>query len=246
MSDLSHLPVAGVRRHSRPWRAVSLAANPVGDDRRPYLLAKRLVDIVIASTALVVLSPLLLLIALLIKLHSEGPALFVQERVGWDERARTGRIFRLYKFRSMHANSDPRLHREHMARLIRNNSAPAPECGSVKMANDRRITGLGRILRKTSLDELPQLINVLKGDMSLVGPRPALPYEVELYQEWHRRRLEALPGLTGWWQVKGRSRVAFDEAVRMDIYYVDHRSLALDLKILFLTPWTVISGRGAG
>ena len=246
MTDLSQLPVSGDLRHSQPSREVPLAVNPVRDARRPYLAAKRLVDIVIASTALVVLSPLLLLIALLIKLHSEGPALFVQERVGWDERARAGRIFRLYKFRSMRANSDPRLHREHMARLIKNNSPPAPECGSVKMANDRRITGLGHILRKTSLDELPQLINVLKGDMSLVGPRPALPYEVELYQEWHRRRLEALPGLTGWWQVKGRCRVTFDEAVRMDIYYVDHRSLALDLKILFLTPWAVISGRGAG
>jgi lipopolysaccharide/colanic/teichoic acid biosynthesis glycosyltransferase len=246
MTESRQLRVPGDLGHSQPWREVPLAANSVRDDRRPYLLAKRLLDIVIASTALVVLSPLLLLIALLIKLHSEGPALFVQERVGWDERTRTGRIFRLYKFRSMRANSDPRLHREHMASLIKNNSAPAPECGSVKMANDLRITGLGRILRKSSLDELPQLINVLKGDMSLVGPRPALPYEVELYQEWHRRRLEALPGLTGWWQVKGRCRVAFDEAVRLDIYYVDHRSLALDLKILFLTPWAVISGRGAG
>ena len=146
----------------------------------------------------------------------------------------------------MRANSDPGLHREHVASLIKNNSDPASVGGSLKIANDRRITGLGRILRKSSLDELPQLINVLKGDMSLVGPRPALPYEVELYQEWHRRRLEALPGLTGWWQVKGRCRVTFDEAARMDIYYVDHRSLALDLKILFLTPWAVISGRGAG
>ena len=246
MTDSSQVRVPGDLRHSPPWQEVPLAAIAVRDDRRPYLLAKRLVDVVIASTALVLLSPLLLLIALLIKLHSEGPALFVQERVGWDERKRTRRIFRMYKFRSMRANSDPGPHREHVARLIRDNSTPAPDCGSLKMANDRRITGLGRILRKTSLDELPQLINVIKGDMSLVGPRPALPYEVELYQEWHRRRLEALPGLTGWWQVKGRCRVAFDEAVRMDIYYVDHRSLALDLKILFLTPWTVISGRGAG
>ena len=246
MTESSQVRVPGDLRHSPSWQEAPLVANAARDDRRPYLLVKRLVDVVIASTALVVLSPLLLLLAVLIKLHSEGPALFVQERVGWDERARTGRIFRLYKFRSMRANSDPRLHREYMARLIKNNSDPASAGGSLKMANDRRITGLGRVLRKTSLDELPQLINVLKGDMSLVGPRPALPYEVELYQEWQRRRLEALPGLTGWWQVKGRSRVAFDEAVRMDIYYIDHRSLVLDLKILFLTPWAVISGRGAG
>ena len=228
-----------------PW-VIARRASERERDQRFYLAVKRLFDVAVSLTSLVVLSPLLVFLATLIKVHSEGPAFFVQERVGWDEHMRIGRIFRLYKFRTMRTNSDPGLHREHVASLIKNNSAPASVGGSLKMANDRRITGLGRILRKSSLDELPQLINVLKGDMSLVGPRPALPYEVELYQEWHRRRLEARPGLTGWWQVKGRSRVAFDEAVRMDIYYVDHRSLALDLKILFLTPWAVISGRGAG
>lgn len=229
------------------WPYASGGTRPaIPADRALYEGVKRVIDVAVALTALVVLSPLLLLLAVAIRLHSPGPVFFVQERIGFDRRTRTVRPFRLYKFRSMRRNNDDALHRAHVAKLIQENVGVSSDCRSLKLARDPRITGLGRILRKTSLDELPQLINVLKGDMSLVGPRPALPYEVELYQDWHRRRLEALPGLTGWWQVKGRCRVAFDEGVRMDIYYVDHRSLALDLKILFLTPWAVISGRGAG
>ena len=235
-----------------PNRSVERLRQPIPlaerEDKRSdhvYFLVKRSIDIAVAITALVVLAPLLLLIAILIKLHSEGPALFVQERVGYDPHTRTTRLFRLYKFRSMRQNTDPSVHRQHMQTLIKDNVA-APAGGSLKMCRDRRITGVGRILRKSSLDELPQLINVLNGDMSLVGPRPALPYEVELYQEWHMRRLMALPGLTGWWQVMGRNRVSFDESARMDIYYVEHKCLALDLKILLLTPWALITGRGAG
>jgi lipopolysaccharide/colanic/teichoic acid biosynthesis glycosyltransferase len=117
---------------------------------------------------------------------------------------------------------------------------------SLKMAGDPRITRVGRLIRKTSLDELPQLFNVLRGEMSLVGPRPPLPYEVELYQDWHRRRLETLPGITGWWQVKGRNRVSFDEMVRMDLHYMERWSFWFDFHILLLTPWAVVSGRGAG
>jgi lipopolysaccharide/colanic/teichoic acid biosynthesis glycosyltransferase len=229
----------------RPWMVVAHPGMWL-DNRRAYFATKRLIDIVGSLLLLVVLSPLLLLLAILIELHSRGPALFVQDRVGWDEATGRPRTFRMYKFRSMRANCDPALHRAHVASLIRNNSAPGSECATLKLAGDRRITGLGRILRKSSLDELPQLFNVLKGDMSLVGPRPALPYEVELYETWHWRRLQARPGMTGWWQVKGRCRVPFDESVRMDIYYIDHRSLALDLKILLLTPWAIISGNGAG
>ena len=147
----------------------------------------------------------------------------------------------------MRVNCDDTLHRAHVAKLIHENTTVSGGQPSLKLAGDPRITGLGRLLRRTSLDELPQLFNVLKGDMSLVGPRPALPYEVALYKEWHRQRLLCVPGITGWWQVKGRCRVSFDEMVEMDIWYIEHRSLALDLKILFLlTPWAVISGKGAG
>jgi lipopolysaccharide/colanic/teichoic acid biosynthesis glycosyltransferase len=143
-------------------------------------------------------------------------------------------------------NADPTLHREHMARLIRENAMPPADGDSLKLAHDPRITRAGYVLRRTSLDELPQLINVLKGEMSLVGPRPAIPYEVANYSERHRQRLLAVPGLTGWWQVKGRNRVSFDESLSMDIYYIQNRCLVLDLKILMLTPWAVISGKGAG
>jgi lipopolysaccharide/colanic/teichoic acid biosynthesis glycosyltransferase len=219
---------------------------PVTHARAGYWRLKRAIDIIVSACLLLLLSPLLLLIACAIKLYSPGPALFVQERVGYDRA--TGRIrrFKLYKFRSMHMNTDPDAHVQHMHDLILNNVAPTGARPSVKMTGDCRITGVGRLLRRSSLDELPQLINVLIGDMSLIGPRPALPYEVECYQEWHKRRLQALPGLTGWWQVKGRCRVSFDEGVRMDIYYIEHMSLALDLIILLLTPWAVISGKGAG
>jgi len=172
--------------------------------------------------------------------------LFVQELVGYDRASGRIRRFKLYKFRSMHVNADPDVHLQHMRDLILNDVAPTGARTSLKMDRDCRITGVGRLLRRSSLDELPQLANVFMGDMSLVGPRPALPYEVDCYEEWQKRRLATLPGLTGWWQVKGRCRVSFDEGVEMDIYYIEHMSLALDLKILLLTPWAVISGRGAG
>jgi len=146
----------------------------------------------------------------------------------------------------MYVNADPEVHLQHMRDLILNDVAPTGARPSLKMVGDCRITGLGRFLRRSSLDELPQFINILNGNMSLIGPRPALPYEVECYEEWQKHRLQAVPGLTGWWQVQGRCRVSFDEAVRMDIYYVEHLSLTLDLKILLLTPWAVISGKGAG
>jgi lipopolysaccharide/colanic/teichoic acid biosynthesis glycosyltransferase len=224
----------------------SAAVTPIARAGIGYWGVKRVIDVVAAACLLLLLSPLLLLIASAIKVYSPGPVLFVQERVGYDRA--TGRIrrFKLYKFRSMHVNADPDVHLQHMHNLIRNNIAPTGPHTSLKMADDCRITGVGELLRRSSFDELPQLINVLNGDMSLVGPRPALPYEVDCYEEWHKCRLQTVPGLTGWWQVKGRCRVSFDEAVEMDIYYIEHMSLALDLEILLLTPWAVISGRGAG
>lgn len=224
----------------------STTAFPITQAGIGYWRVKRMIDIIVSACLLVVLSPLLLLIACAIKLYSPGPVLFVQERVGYDRATGRSRRFKLYKFRSMHVNADPDVHLQHMRDLILNNVAPTGSQPSLKMVRDCRITGVGRLLRRSSLDELPQFINVLNGDMSLVGPRPALPYEVGCYEEWHKRRLQAVPGLTGLWQVKGRCRVSFDEGVRMDIDYIERMSLALDLEILLLTPWAVISGKGAG
>jgi len=226
-------------------------AKPDGLIRgRPlYPIVKRVIDIALALTVLVVVSPLLALIAVLIKVYSPGPVLFVQDRIGYDPKRCIPRPFKMYKFRSMHYNVDQVRHREHMAEVIRNKTAPTSPGDSLKMKSDRRITGIGRILRKTSLDELPQLINVLKGDMSMVGPRPALAYEVELYEEWHKDRLQAIPGLTGLWQVKARNRVSFDEMVRIDLHYIKHLSFGMDMKILLMTPVAVardVLGVGAG
>jgi lipopolysaccharide/colanic/teichoic acid biosynthesis glycosyltransferase len=207
--------------------------------RRMQVLLKRAIDVVGSFVALLLLSPLFLIIGIAIKCSSAGPAFFRQERVG-----QYGKRFTFLKFRSMYANSDPAPHRQYINQFI-NNNAPANN-GVYKLTNDRRVTPLGRVLRKTSLDELPQFLNVLLGSMSLVGPRPPLPYESESYAAWHRRRIiEAKPGITGLWQVSGRSRTSFDEMVRLDLKYVRQRSLWLDLKILLQTPWAVLSGGGA-
>jgi exopolysaccharide biosynthesis polyprenyl glycosylphosphotransferase len=206
---------------------------------------KRVFDTIAVSVGLVVLAPLLLAIAVMVKLDSPGPVLYKQRRIG-----EHGREFIMYKFRSMRADADSSIHRTYVQRLIQENVGLAQVLGegqtSLKMPNDPRITRLGRFIRKTSLDELPQLVNVLRGEMSLVGPRPDVPYAVEVYQDWYKRRFTCLPGMTGWWQVKGRNRVSFDEMVRMDLYYIEHTSLWLDLKILCLTPLAMISGKGAG
>jgi lipopolysaccharide/colanic/teichoic acid biosynthesis glycosyltransferase len=171
--------------------------------------------------------------------------LFRQTRVG-----QYGAPFVFFKFRSMSVNNDPAIHREYVKSLIRGaaEKGPVDETGAgvYKLTKDPRVTRVGAFLRKTSLDELPQLCNVLKGEMSLVGPRPAIPYEVEAYSAWHRRRvLEAKPGITGLWQVKGRSRVSFDEMVRLDVRYASSRSLWLDIKTLAQTPAAVLFGQGA-
>jgi lipopolysaccharide/colanic/teichoic acid biosynthesis glycosyltransferase len=208
-----------------------------------YELVKRGVDIVCSLTLLLLLSPLLMAIAALVKLSSRGPVIFRQARIG-----QMTRPFTMFKFRTMYTGADPQLHREFVQSFIKaNGTDPQPgKEGFFKLTNDPRITSVGRILRSTSLDELPQLWNVLRGDMSLVGPRPPLPYELNDYEHWHRRRvLEARPGLTGLWQVTGRSRTTFDEMVRLDLQYARRRSLWTDIKILFGTPRAVISGKGA-
>lgn len=209
---------------------VTLFRSPLSSGAR---IVKRASDLIIALLALTVLAPLWLLIALLIKLDSRGEALYKQERVGMD-----GRLFLFFKFRTMRADTDDAKHREYQRRYI--SGDPESNLGddhkpAFKLKSDDRVTRLGRILRKTSLDELPQLFNVLRGDMSIVGPRPPIPYEVEAYELWHRKRLDMKPGITGLWQVSGRNRLPFDEMVRMDLFYIENWSLLLDLKIILQT-----------
>jgi lipopolysaccharide/colanic/teichoic acid biosynthesis glycosyltransferase len=211
--------------------------------RTIYDAIKRGLDVIGSLTLLVVLSPLFLLIAALVKLKSRGPVFFGQVRIG-----QMMKPFTMFKFRTMYLDADPRLHHEFVSSFIKaSGQVHEPgKNGFFKLTNDPRVTPAGRILRKTSLDELPQLWNVLRGDMSLVGPRPPLPYELEQYKPWHRRRiLEAKPGITGLWQVSGRSRTTFDEMVRLDLRYARTRSLWTDIKILLATPAAVISGKGA-
>jgi len=212
---------------------------------RMGLITKRLIDVAGSLLLLGILSPVFLIIAAAIKLTSRGPILFRQKRVG-----EHGTPFTFLKFRSMYMNNDSNEHREYLRQLIagqaERKSADGKTQGVFKLANDPRITTVGRMLRRSSLDELPQLINVLRGEMSLVGPRPPLPYEVEVYATWHRRRLlEAKPGITGLWQVHGRSRVEFDDMVRLDLRYARDCSPLLDLKILLQTPKAVMGGDGA-
>ncbi len=220
-------------------------------EKRLYFLCKRWMDITLSLLLLVVSFPLLLLIALLIKLDSPGPVFFNQRRVGLRKLAVSGRkrwelgAFTMYKFRTMRLNLDDSSHRAYMRAFV-NEQIGASEDGEVhKPVRSSQMTRLGRILRKTSLDELPQLLNVLKGEMSLVGPRPNLPWEVERYQPWHYKRLEVLPGITGLAQVRGRSCIGFDRIVQYDIEYIAEQSLALDLKILWWTVLFVVFGRGA-
>jgi lipopolysaccharide/colanic/teichoic acid biosynthesis glycosyltransferase len=233
-----------------------LAISPVSGRRLNYHLSKRFIDLVFAVLALIVFSPLILIVAILIKLDSPGPVFFIQDRVGVRRRVFNKTIyyemitFRCYKFRTMICNADPSLHKSYVKALINNDcqgmaALQGEDTKIRKLTHDPRITRLGRILRKSSIDEIPQFINVLKGEMSMVGPRPAIPYEVELYKPWHYRRLETKPGITGLWQVTARCTADFDEIVRLDIQYVEKQSFWLDMKILLKTPLAVLSCKGA-
>ncbi len=206
---------------------------------------KRGMDVLGSLVLLIVSSPVFLASAAAIKLTSRGPVLFRQQRIG-----EHGTPFTFLKFRSMYVDNDASQHKEYVHKLIAGQAIKQPTDdtgeGIFKLTNDARITPVGNFLRRTSLDELPQFLNVLRGDMSLVGPRPPIPYEVEAYATWHRRRLlEAKPGITGLWQVQGRSRVGFDDMVRLDLRYARNCSPWLDLKILAQTPKAVIAGNGA-
>ena len=221
-------------------------------DRPSYFACKRALDVILSILVLIAFLPLLAVIAFLIKLDSPGPILFRQERVGAKRRslgAKTVWIvqnFTMYKFRSMVADADSSLHEAYIRDFVQGRISPQLAPGAkFKPSNDPRVTRLGRVLRKFSLDELPQLLNVLKGDMSLVGPRPVPTYEVACYRNGDHRRLGALPGITGLWQVRGRCLVSFEQMVRMDIHYIRNATFWFDLKILFLTIPAVLSRRGA-
>jgi len=217
VENLGGVPMIGVRE-------VSIGSS--------QLLVKRVADIVVSLTGLILLLPLFVVIAVAIKLDSPGPVIFRQIRVGKNER-----LFSCFKFRSMRHGAD-----EEKNNLLDQNEATGP---LFKIRDDPRVTRVGRFLRRSSLDELPQLFNILMGHMSLVGPRPALPSEVQRYQPWHKRRLEVAPGLTGLWQVSGRSELTFDEQVLLDLYYIENWSPLLDLQILLRTVPKVILGEGA-
>jgi lipopolysaccharide/colanic/teichoic acid biosynthesis glycosyltransferase len=235
--DWKHeLPV----RQSNPTLYPDLSKRE--ESRKLFSVLKRVMDVVGGGLALALFSPFFLVIAAIIKLTSPGPIFFRQKRVG-----QHGASFVFLKFRSMHVDNDPSAHKEYVKRLIEGQADRKPSVGNsekvYKMTNDPRITKIGAFLRRTSLDEVPQFINVLRGEMSLVGPRPPIAYEVEVYDIWHRRRiLEAKPGITGLWQVHGRSRVTFDEMVRLDLHYAKTWSPWMDLKILFRTPGAMMGG----
>jgi lipopolysaccharide/colanic/teichoic acid biosynthesis glycosyltransferase len=215
------------------------------DRSRGGYFLKRGLDILGAVAGILLLSPLMLIVAAAVAISSPGPVIFRQIRLG-----RGGAPFVFYKFRSMVCNGDDRIHREYVTNLINGNLDGINQGDSTKplykLKSDPRVTRVGRFIRKTSLDELPQLFNVLKGEMSLVGPRPPVSYEVEKYQSWHLRRLlEVRPGITGLWQVEGRSKTSFDDMVRLDVRYTRSCSLLLDLKILLKTVMVVLRCEGA-
>lgn len=216
----------------------------VKEKKKLSLLEKRAMDIVGGALALIILAPVFLVLALLIKLTSKGPIFFRQERVG-----QFGSRFVFLKFRSMYVSTNAAIHKDFVKKFIAGKSGQPAHEGKkkvYKITDDPRVTWIGRFMRRTSLDEIPQFWNVLTGEMSLVGPRPPIPYEIEAYDIWHRRRLlESRPGITGLWQVHGRSKTTFDEMVRLDLQYSRMWSPMLDLKILLQTPRAVFSGDGA-
>jgi lipopolysaccharide/colanic/teichoic acid biosynthesis glycosyltransferase len=237
----------GAARHPGALSGLSASGIPSsgGVDERSWsrfsAAVMRAVDVGIALLALVILGPLTHVIALTIWMTSKGPILFRQTRVGYEEQP-----FAMLKFRSMYVDCDDKLHREYVTHLFTARSAtPNTADGCFKLENDSRITWVGGFLRRTSLDELPQLFNVLRGEMSLVGPRPALPWEVDHYEEHHHLRFQVKPGITGLWQVQGRNRLSIAQALELDVTYVRNRTLGLNIRILLRTLPAVVRGDGA-
>ncbi len=225
---------------------VTADESPVVEQKRFYETVKRIQDFTMALMALVLLSPLWLLFAVIIKLTSPGPVIYRQtEALG-----RYGRRITMYKFRTMYADMDNSHHKAAIAKFVQGEhldtiQKDGKKLRVYKITHDPRVTSVGRILRKSGLDEIPQLVNVLRGELSIVGPRPPLLYEYELYTKEHSRRLEVLPGITGLYQVTARSQVPFEKMVEIDMDYINRRSYWLDLKIILKTPWVLITGMGA-
>ena len=228
----------------------------IEQDRKYYFFVKRAIDLIITLSALILLIPVMAILSILIKLDSKGPVFFVQERVGSRLKNNNGRffwqpvVFKCLKFRTMNPDADESIHQEYTKAFIgknieKTNDLQGGETKTFKLLNDPRVTRVGYYLRKYSLDELPQLMNIISGDMSLVGPRPPIPYEVDEYKPWHFRRFETKPGLTGLWQVTARSSADFDEMVNLDIEYINNQSTWLDIKIILKTPRVVLSTEGA-
>ena len=241
---------SGLERHRQMILPVFLT-----DNRRLYFLSKRILDVAVSIIALIIFSPVMALVAVLIHFDSPGPVIFSQKRVGSKRIKKDGQYywekteFTFYKFRTMVDKADPSAHVTFIKALINHDeeklSAIQGSDNKVKkIVNDSRITRLGHFLRHSSLDELPQFWNVLRGEMSVIGPRPAIPYEVEFYKPWYFRRFEAKPGITGYWQVVARNSVDFDEMVKLDIQYVESQSLWLDLKLMCMTPLVMLSRKG--
>jgi lipopolysaccharide/colanic/teichoic acid biosynthesis glycosyltransferase len=233
---MTSAPVASGARHAEAKSSGSIPAPA----NRNLRLSKRILDLTVACLALALISPVMLAAALLVKATSPGPVLFRQTRIGQSEKP-----FAMLKLRTMHVGGDDRAHREFNKRELLGDPSARASDGIYKQQHDPRITGIGRFLRRFSIDELPQLFNVLKGDMSLVGPRPSLPWEVELFSMDQRRRHHCLPGITGLWQVSGRNALSMVEMLKLDVEYVDRQSLMLDLWILLRTPYAVLFDRGA-
>jgi len=231
--------------------ATSFVGTEIATSDDLYMITKRLIDVLLAILLLIVLMPVMLLISLAILLDSSGPIIFRQKRVLGEQTFGSGdpgkHVFEFYKFRTMYHHANEDLHRQYMKDLI-NGDARSPKGQRkqiYKLDQDPRVTRVGHFLRKSSLDELPQLINILCGQMSFVGPRPAIAYEVRQYKPWHMYRLTVMQGLTGLWQVMGRNERSFDEMVQLDIEYAQRRSLLLDIKIMFATIPAILGGHGA-
>jgi lipopolysaccharide/colanic/teichoic acid biosynthesis glycosyltransferase len=215
--------------HTIP-RQARIAIATSARSLRVHHWLKNVLDLAIAFVALLVFWPVLLIVGLAVKLDSPGPAIFKQKRIGKD-----GIVFTVRKFRSMYVNADDRLHREALKKLVQGEPAAKANGQFFKPVDDPRVTRVGKFLRATGLDELPQVINIVQRDMSVVGPRPAIPYELELYKDWHHRRLTVRPGVTGLWQVRRHDTENFDDVMKLDLEYIDSFSIWLDLKIILLT-----------
>ena len=219
---------------------------PLVEQKPVYEFVKRVQDVILATTALVLLAPVWLLIALLIRLTTPGPAIYREKNVV----GRHGKLITVLKFRTMYSHTDDAIHRNAVAKFVKGEEIDTIEKDGkkvpvYKIARDPRVTPIGRILRKSGLDEIPQMINVLKGDMSLVGPRAPILYEYEHYAQEHKVRLAVMPGITGLYQVTARSAVPFEKMIEIDLDYIERRSYWLDMKIMLLTPWVLITGKGA-